>query len=359
MTQQVMEHQLHEVGKISPEIFEPLIKPHLGKHRPEVLVGPQHGVDVGIVDIGAGQVMALTTDPFFIVPEYGWERAAWFAVHILASDASTSGLQPAYFTVDLNLPRSIGREDLEAMWQTVDQTCRDIGMAIVTGHTARYDGTNYPMVGGATVISMGKKDAYLTPTMARVGDAVVVTKGAAIEATGLFGVTFPDRIAAALGQDVARAAEDLFYQMSVVKDALTAVEVGVHDAGVTAMHDATEGGVWGGLYEIAEASHVGMLVDRNGVVVRPEVQAVCDLFGMDPYISISEGTLLLTCRPEKASAVIDRLADAGISASRVGEVTPANQGIRLVENGRERELDHPRVDPFWNAFAQALTEVSP
>jgi hydrogenase maturation factor len=102
-----------------------------------------------------------------------------------------------------------------------------------------------------------------------------------------------------------------------------------------------------------------MLVDRNAVVVRPEVRAVCDLFGMDPYISISEGTLLITCRPEKANAVIDRLADVGISASRVGEVTPADRGIRLVENGRERELDHPRVDPFWNAFAQALTEVSP
>ncbi|MBV9278477.1 MAG: AIR synthase family protein [Chloroflexi bacterium] len=357
-TETVTEHQLPEVGKISPEIFEHVIKPRLGKRRPEVLVGPQHGIDVGIVEIGGGQVMALTTDPFFIVPEYGWRRAAWFAVHILASDASTSGLRPTYFAVDLNLPRSIRRDQLEEMWQAVDETCRDIGMAIVTGHTARYDGCNYPMVGGATVISVGEKSEYVTPAMARVGDAVVVTKGAAIEATGLFGVTFPDRIAAALGPETARAAEDLFYQMSVVKDALTAVEVGVRDEGVTAMHDATECGVWGGLYEVAEASGVGMTVDRSAVVVRPEVRAVCDLFGMDPYSSISEGTLILTCRLHRAGAVIERLRDAGIGAARVGEVTPAEQGIQVVENGREHELEHPRVDPFWNAFGQALAEAA-
>ena len=352
------EHQLPDVGKISPSIFEHVIKPRLGAERADVLVGPQHGVDVGVVDIGGGRVMAITTDPFFIVPDYGWERAAWFAVHILASDASTSGLAPTYFTVDLNLPRAITREDLETMWNAVDRTCREIGMAVVTGHTARYDGCNYPMVGGATVISVGERDRYVTPAMAREGDAVIVTKGAAIEATGLFGVTFPDRIREALGADVARAAEDLFYQMSVVKDALTVVQVGVHDAGITAMHDATECGVWGGLYEIAEASGVGMVVDQDAVVVRPEVRAVCEHFGMDPYVSISEGTLLLTCRPHRTEEVIRRLDGEGIQASRVGDVVPAEQGVQVVQGGRERRLEHPRVDPFWNAYAQAFTDSS-
>lgn len=348
------EHELPDVGKISPDIFEHVIKPHLGRKRETVLVGPQHGVDVGVVDLGNGQVMALTTDPFFIVPDYGWERAAWFAVHILASDASTSGLQPTYFTVDLNLPRDITRKQLERMWTATSKACDEIGMAIVTGHTARYDGCNYPMVGGATVVAVGQRDRYVTPAMAREGDAVIVTKGAAIEATGLFGVTFPQRIAAELGEEVARAAENLFYQMSTVKDAMAAVAVGVRDEGVTAMHDATECGVWGGLYEIAEASGVGMVIHQDAVVVRPEVKAICDHYGMDPYTSISEGTLLLTCRPQKAEAVLQRLQDAGIEATRVGEVVPRSEGIQVVQGGTERELHHPRVDPFWTAYATAL-----
>ena len=348
--------KLPEVGKISPDIFQQIIKPRLGAPDPRVLVGPQHGVDVGIVDIGGGQVMAISTDPFFIVPDYGWRRAGWFAVNILASDAATSGLRPVYLTVDLNLPRSMTRDELDAMWSAVDESCRELGMAIVTGHTARYDGCNYPMVGGATVISVGARDAYVTPAGARVGDAVIVTKGAAIEATGLFGVTFPGRIAAELGAEVARAAEGLFYQMTVVKDAMTAVEVGVREQGVTAMHDATECGVWGGLSEIAEASGVGMVVERSAVPVRPEARAICEHFGMDPYSAISEGTLLLTCRPHVAAAVLARLGGVGIEASRIGEIVPAERGVRLVEGGRERELAHPRVDPFWEAFARALAE---
>ncbi|HEU5422530.1 MAG TPA: AIR synthase, partial [Nitrolancea sp.] len=90
MNQDVREHELPEIGKISPEIFHEIIKPRLGAGNPNVLVGPQHGIDVGIVDLGAGQVMAISTDPFFVVPEYGWQRAGWFAVNILASDAATS-----------------------------------------------------------------------------------------------------------------------------------------------------------------------------------------------------------------------------------------------------------------------------
>ena len=90
-----MSIELPDLGKISPEVFAELIYPRLGAPSPDILVGPQSGVDVGIVRLG-GQAVALTTDPVFLVPQYGWERAAWFAIHILLSDAVTSGLPPKY-----------------------------------------------------------------------------------------------------------------------------------------------------------------------------------------------------------------------------------------------------------------------
>src|SRR5439155_17682923 len=132
--------------------------------------------------------------------------------------------------------------------------------------------------------------------------------------TALFAVTFPDRIEAALGLEIARAGADLFGRMSVVADALAAVEVGVRDQGVTAMHDATERGVLGGLVEIAEASGTGLLVDLDAVRMRPEVAAICNLFAVDPFIASSEGTLLLSCRPAYAGDVMRRLGDEGIDA---------------------------------------------
>lgn len=353
-----MSNQLPDIGKISPEIFDELIFPHLGKKSKSVLVGPQHGVDIGIIDIGGGKVMAITTDPVFIVPEYGFERAAWFAIHILCSDAVTSGLKPSYLSIDLNLPLSMTKEQLETVWKKIDSECKKMGVAIVCGHTARYTGCNYPMVGGATVISVGKKSEYVTPRMAKKGDLVVITKGAAIEATGIFALAFKDRITQYFGEEFSQRSDKIFFQMSVVEDALTAASVGTREKGVTSMHDATECGIWGGLYEVAKASKVGMRIEKEKIIVLDEVEKICSKFGMDPYSSISEGTLLITCKEKKVNLLLKKLSQKKIPASVVGEVIPESRGIILVEQGRERHLEHPRVDPFWPAFAKALEEGS-
>ncbi|OGD21672.1 MAG: AIR synthase [Candidatus Aminicenantes bacterium RBG_16_63_16] len=349
-----MANELPDMGKITPEIFDELIYPRLGRPRRSVLVGPKHGVDIGVVDIGGGRVMAMTTDPVFIVPEYGFERAAWFAIHILCSDAVTSALAPTYLSIDLTLPLEMTKAQLETVWTVIDAECKKMGLAVVCGHTARYDGCHYPMVGGATVISIGEKSRYVTPQMARRGDLVIITKGAAIEATGIFALAFKDRIRDSFGEAFSRRAEKIFYQMSVVEDALTAASVGTREKGVTAMHDATECGVWGGLYEVAKASRVGMRIEKDKIIVLDEVEKICAKFGMDPYSAISEGTLIITCKEAKVGLILKKLARKGIPASIVGEVIPEARGIVLVEKGKERPLEHPRVDPFWPAFAKAL-----
>ncbi|MFU8796014.1 MAG: AIR synthase family protein [Dehalococcoidia bacterium] len=345
--------ELPEIGKLSPEVFSELIFTRLGAVSDSVIVGPRHGVDVGIVEIG-DRAVALTTDPVFIVPEYGWERAAWFALHILVSDAVTSGLKPGFLSIDLNLPMEMTREQLDIVWDTIHQECRKLGIAIVCGHTGRYENCHYPMVGGATVLSVGGRDEYVTPAMARIGDKVIITKGPAIEATGIFAAMFPGLIEKELGASFAARAERVFYKMSVVEDALTAVSVGVRDKGVTAMHDATECGIWGGLFEIAEAAGLGARVEKESIVVEDCVTEMCRLFDIDPYASISEGTLIITCREHEAQAVVETLCAKGIASSVVGELTSPNQGIVVLEGGKERRLQHPVVDPFWRAFYDAL-----
>jgi hydrogenase expression/formation protein HypE len=354
----VREEQEQLTGKVTSEIFDRVILERLGVSDPDVLVGPHHGVDVGVVRVAPGVAMALTTDPVFVVPVYGWERAAWFAVHILASDASTSGLPMRWMTVDLNLPPELSDDDLATLWTAYSKACEDLGLAIVTGHTGRYDGCAWPMVGGATCITLGPDDAYVTPTMARPGDRIVVTKGAAIEATALFGATFPDRLAAEVGSEVAKAADGLFDQMTVVPEARIAAAYGLRDRGVTAMHDATEGGVIGGLAEVAAASEVGLRVDLDTVPVRPEVRTVCDHVGMDPYISISEGTLIATVRPEHVGGFMSALQSEGIEAAEVGEVTDPEKGTVLVVDGRDEPLEHPGLDPFWGAFGRWAQEAA-
>ncbi len=351
-----MNLELPSIGKISKEVFDRIILPNLGAPLPQVLVPPQHGVDVGIVDLGNGLVMAVTADPVFIVPNYGWERAAWFAVHILASDAATSGLKPSYLAIDLNLPPEITAEELEILWTKIHRVCEELGIAIIAGHTARYEGCSYPMVGGAVVIAIGPADSYVTPNMARVGDLVVVTKGAAIEAAGLFAVSFPEQIAEAYGDDFATQAQELFWLMSVVEDAMTAASIGVRDNGVTSMHDATECGVFGGLVEIAKASRVGLRIEQERIILRDDVAKICKLFEINPYTSISEGTLIITVRPHKVDKLLEALKAKGIEASIVGEVVPAEKGLTLIVDRKEKPLEHPQVDPFWAAFNRALAK---
>jgi len=345
--------EIPEIGKISAEIFHELIFPRLGAENEKILVGPQHGVDTGIVEIG-DKAVAFTCDPVFILPDFGWERAAWLAIHILASDAVTSGLKPQFLAIDLNLPMEMTKEQLKLMWQTMHQECQKLGISIICGHTARYENCHYPMVGGATVVAVGEKDKYVTPALARAGDQIIITKGPAIEATGIFAAMFPRLLEQEFGLSFSQKAEQVFYEMSVVTDAMTAVSVGVREDGVVAMHDATECGIWGGLYEMADAAGLGVRVEQEKIVVADCVMEICRYFDIDPYASISEGTLIIICRQHKAQEVVKALSRKGIKSSIVGELLEPEKGMVLVREGREEKLEHPIVDPFWNAFYGAL-----
>ncbi len=345
--------EIPDIGKISAAVFNELIYPRLGAKNDKVIVGPQHGVDVGIVEIG-NQAVSLTCDPVFIVPEYGWERAAWFAIHIIASDSVTSGLKPTYLSIDLNLPMAITKEQLTIMWDVIHQECVKMGITIITGHTARYTDCHYPMVGGATLVGVGGLDEYVTPKLAKPGDKIIITKGPAIEASGIFATMFPQLLEEKFGAQFSRKAQSIFYKMSVVEDGITAIGVGRRDNGVTAMHDATECGVWGGLYEIGQSSALGVRVEKDKIVVEDCVPEICRYFGIDPYASISEGTLILTCRAHRADEIVEALHKRDIKASVVGELTRPEQGLILIQNGRETKLEHPIVDPFWKAFYTAL-----
>jgi hydrogenase maturation factor len=346
-------NEMPEIGKISPEIFSDLIFPRLGAKSDKILVGPQHGVDVGIVEIG-GKAVSFTCDPVFIVPEYGWEKAAWFAIHIIASDSVTSGLKPKYLSIDLNLPMEMTKEQLVTVWDTMHRECEKLGIAVITGHTARYENCHYPMVGGATIVGIGELDEYVTPKLCKAGDKLIITKGPAIEAAGIFSAMFPKALEKEFGAAFSKKAQGIFYKMSVVEDALTAVSVGVRDNGVTAMHDATECGVWGGLYEVARAAGLGARIEKEKIIMEEGVPEICKFFDIDPYASISEGTLIIACKDHKAQAIVKALEKKGIKSSIVGELTPEKKGMVLVEKGKEKKLEHPIVDPFWRAFYGAI-----
>ncbi|MFB6120199.1 MAG: AIR synthase family protein [Halobacteriaceae archaeon] len=329
-----------ELGKADREFFDKYIYPNLGADRDDVTLGPQHGVDFGVIQVGE-QAVALASDPVYIQATLGLEKAAWFGFHVLLSDVAVSGIPPSHLAVDVNLPPEITDEEFRTVWETFDREARDLGVSIVTGHTGRYQGCNYPMVGGATALSVGDPEDVVRPDGARAGDSVIVTKGPAIEATALLANEFEEYID--LDSEAMDAAKERFWDQSPVKDALTAAAAGP----VTAMHDATECGIYGGLYEVARAGGVRIEVDRDRVPVLPGVRELCDAVGIDPWISISEGTLLLTVDSDGTEDVLAALDDEGIPAAEVGHVV-AGSGVEI--DGEE--VDHPGTDPFWATFGE-------
>ncbi|MBM3304551.1 MAG: AIR synthase [Candidatus Aminicenantes bacterium] len=343
-----------KIGKIDEAAFRALILRKLGRKDPTVLVPPRTGVDAGVVDLGGGRVLVVAEDPVFTMPRLPLEMFGWFTVHIGASDVAVMGVKPRYMTYTLLLPPETGRKDIKTLVDSIHRAARGLGIAIVGGHTGFYPGFQAPTIGGITVFAVARKGEYVTPAGARPGDDILLTKGPAIETAGLLAVLREEELLERHPAALVGKAKALTYQVSVVKDALTAMAAG----GVTAMHDATEGGVMGGLFEIASASGVGMEVDESLFVYPEEVRMVCETFAIDPVRAIAEGSLLITARPSSSARIIARLRTKKIEGSVIGKVT-ANRRRRILRrlDGKIERLAVPEQDPFWPAFFEGLERV--
>ncbi len=342
------------IGKLEQDLLKNLVYPSLGAQRAEVLVGPQFGVDNAIIRLGNGQVMAVTTDPLSAIPAIGFEDSAWLSVHLLASDITTSGFPPAYAILDFNLPPQMTDEEFKTYWKSLEKEFSELGTMIVGGHTGRFEGCDYTVIGGGTLIARGQEKKFLSSNMARVGDHLIVTKSAALASSAILSRVFPETIEKSHGTSFLRRAQSLFHKISTVRDALSLTSVGVREKGVSAMHDATEGGVLGGIYEMLTASKLGGRIQKEAIPISTEAEGICKQFGIDPYISLGEGALIASIHPERVEASLRGLDRGGITASDVGEIVEMKKGIRVQTRGTSSALSYPKYDPYWNAFWKAI-----
>jgi hydrogenase expression/formation protein HypE len=342
------------LGKVSREYLDRVIYHSLGSKRHKVLVGPHFGVDNAVVRIGTGRVLVVTTDPLSFIPELGARESAWLSVNLLASDLTTSGFPPQYGVFDFNLPPTMKDSNFTAYWDSFHRECSRLGLAIVGGHTGRYEGCDYTIIGGGVMFAEGPEDSYLTSSMAHSGDDIILTKGAAVETTAVLAHVFPRTVRKALGSRLFERACRYLHQVTTVQEALTAVTVGVHSRGVTAMHDTTEGGVTAGVLELGSASRLGVEIDLDSIQISQETREICRLFRIDPLTSLSEGSLMISCEPGKTGKLLSKLHSGGIAAGVIGRLTKnAGEAFALGKRGRTL-LKYPKFDPYWGAYQKAV-----
>ena len=309
------------VGKLPADLLEALLARHTHDDD-RVLVGPRIGEDAAIIDMG-DRCLVAKTDPV----TFATDAIGWYAVHVNANDVACCGARPRWFLATLLLPEhGTTTESVEAIFEQIDSACTALGITLCGGHTEITHGLDRPIVIGQMLAEVSH-DAYVSGAGARAGDAIILTKGIALEGTALIAREMPEALAGFMDESTrARCAGFLTNPgISVVEDARIALASGE----VHAMHDPTEGGLATGLRELAAAADLGLLVERDSVPVLPECALMCRHLGLDPFGLIGSGSLLAAAAPDDAEAIVDALREAGIAAAVIGRMVDADQGLEL------------------------------
>jgi hydrogenase maturation factor len=328
-------------GKIPIDILESVVFKNLGIRRREVVLGPSAGIDGAVINVG-NKSLVVSTDPI----TGAIELIGWLAVNINANDIATFGVEPAFLLSCILLPENADMKTVETISGQMGKAAKELGIAIVGGHCEVTPGLANPIVVGCT-IGMTEKGNYVTAAGAKQGDKIILTKTAGIEGTAVLASDKENQLKKVVSATTLRNAKRFYDQISVVKDAITAFKTGA----VHAMHDPTEGGVAGGIHEMADASHLGFRVHKKKIPVRPETTEICNFFEIDPLQLTASGSLLIAVERDSADRVVGILSNEGITAEVIGEFLPSvEERIIIQEDGSSENLVRPVSDHLWSAL---------
>ena len=332
------------VGKLRAATLQALFDRHPVKD-PSIVVGPRVGEDAAVIDLGDRYLVA-TADPI----TFATDELAWYALQVNVNDIAVRGARPRWFLATVLLPAGRSTEEsATALLDRLAEACAELQVTLVGGHTEVTHGLDRPIVAG-TMLGEVAKDKLVTTAGARVGDAVVMTKGIPLEGAAIIArEREAELLAGGVRPAVVKRARNFLRTpgLSVLPEAELACEL----ATVHAMHDPTEGGLATALWELADAAGVGLRIDRERIVMLPEGLELCRAFGLDPLGTIASGALLMTLAPGEASLVLHALAREGIDAHYIGQVVPREQGVVLVEGNVPSALPTFPQDEITKLFA--------
>jgi len=326
-----------KAGKLSASDLQASVLKYLGATRPEVLVHAGLGEDCSVVQFG-DEVLVISTDPITGTAT----NIGRLAVVISCNDVASCGAEPIGMLAAIMAPVGCDRSDIELVMRQIDAEAKAQGVEVIGGHTEVTEVVRQ-MVICSTVIGKAKRDSYVTSSGARPGDAILVTKAVGLEGTAILAHDRADKLSQLIPGDAVKRAQHFIEELSVVKEALAAVQ-----GCVTAMHDATEGGLLGALYELASASGVGFEIDVRSVPVREETKLICQAAGIDPLKLISSGCMIITT-PDPDD-ILNRIRAVGVSATVIGRITANRIGV-VVDGDSRQPVGPPEADHLYIALS--------
>ncbi len=321
------------LGKVPLDILQKHILRFHGYISSDVVVGPSVGLDFAVVKLD-DRYLIVASDPVTGVEE----DIGWYAVNVSANDVATSGARPRFLSAIILLPEGSDESLARKVAEQIDEAARSLQIAVTGGHTEVTPGLRRVIV---VTTAFGLTSRYITAGDIEEGDVILMTKTAGIEGTSILARRFRDRLKA-LDSETLRKASDMVKQISVVEDAATLFAT----EKIHAMHDPTEGGVVGGVYEMALASDLGFRLFTGKIAVAPETSAVCSRLGVDPSRLVGSGCLLAAADPREADFLLNHLERHGVRGTVIGRF--GGRGRELVNpDGSVEEVEPTIVDELW------------
>lgn len=328
-----------KVGKIPNEVLKRVVFARLGTEDASVILGPNIGEDAALIRISK-DIVAFKSDPITgSVDEVGM-----LAVYVNANDIATRGAIPKWFIQCILLPEGSPITILEKICRQIDEAAKEIGVTIVGGHTEITPGISKPIVVGS-MLGIIKNERFFTSGGAEVGDLLYMTKSVGLEGTAI--LSSDSRIASKFGRTFTSKCKKMLRLVNVVKECMVLMTL----KGVTSMHDLTEGGLLGGVWELAEAASSGIFLDLKSVPVLEETHLICKILGLDPYRLISSGAMLFTVKRGSETKAEEELRDVGVQFAKIGEVNQASRGRSYLDlRGIRHTLKPPSSDELWKGL---------
>lgn len=326
-------------GKVPPEVLEKIVFNRLGVEDKRVIVKSGVGIDAAAIEFGE-KVLIASSDPITGAEKH----IGFYAINVNANDVATFGAKPRWFLATILLPENAHENLLEEIMEDMHKSAEKLGISIVGGHTEVTVGLNRPIVIG-TMLGEVKREKLVKSNGSKAGDVIILTKGAGIEGTAIIASEKEKELRKVFGDELVERAKRFLEEISVVKEALIAAEIGVH-----AMHDPTEGGIANGFHEMADAARLGFRVYYDKIPIAEETKKMCEYFNLDPLALISSGSLLIAAPKEKAEKVVNAIRKEGIKVAIVGEFLEDKNVKVLVKDGKEIPLKRPETDEIWKLF---------
>ncbi len=327
-----------EIGKISNELLEQIVFSKIKYRHPDVLVGSGLAEDCSLVSF-KDEICVVSTDPITATAN----NIGKLAVLVSGNDVATKGIKPFAIMVTLLIPPDAEIDEVKGVIEEIIEVSNDMEVELIGGHTEVTDAVNRIVV-SATSLGKGSLEQVVYGKEVLPGDKIIMTKYAACEGTVILYDDFREDLEGLLTDEDRAEIELLRGSLSVCDEGVIA-----GDRGAKYMHDVTEGGVLGAVWETAKKFGLGAVLHKDEVPILESTQKIADRFDIDPLKLISSGVMLIVADNKEAGNILKGLENKNINCRIIGEFTKGE--CRLLSKTGSEEIDPPQSDDLYKAYS--------